>query len=90
MNTGYFWPVYGERDETAFLFHPSRSSQHVREPLSVPIRVSSPPAPMNDAMIFVSPEVPGPVRILHCVLRAFLAQKTDGGPPRCRERFTES
>ncbi len=33
MNTGYFWPVYGERHEIAFLFYPSRGSQHVREAL---------------------------------------------------------
>jgi transposase len=29
MSTGYFWPVYGERDEVCFPFHPSRSHDYV-------------------------------------------------------------
>lgn len=29
MHTGYFWPVYGERDEVCFAFHASRSAQFV-------------------------------------------------------------
>jgi transposase len=29
MHTGYFWPVYGERDEICFPFHPSRSANFV-------------------------------------------------------------
>ena len=29
MHTGYFWPVYGERDEICFPFHPSRSADFV-------------------------------------------------------------
>jgi transposase len=31
MATGYFWPVYGERDEVAFPFARSRSKRHVDE-----------------------------------------------------------
>ena len=33
MRTGYFWPVYGERDEVVFLFYPSRATEHVYEAL---------------------------------------------------------
>ncbi len=29
MHTGYFWPVYGERDEVCFPFHTSRSGDFV-------------------------------------------------------------
>jgi len=29
MRTGYFWPVYGQRDEICFPFHPSRSAAFV-------------------------------------------------------------
>lgn len=29
MQTGYFWPVYGEEDEVCFPFHPSRSHDFV-------------------------------------------------------------
>jgi transposase len=29
MHTGYFWPIYGQRDEVCFPFHPSRSAQFV-------------------------------------------------------------
>ena len=29
MQTGYFWPVYGEHDEVCFPFHPSRSADFV-------------------------------------------------------------
>jgi transposase len=35
MNTGYFWPVYGELDEVCFAFHPSRSHAHVLETLGL-------------------------------------------------------
>jgi transposase len=35
MKTGYFWPVYGERDEVCFPFFPSRGSEHVRTTLSL-------------------------------------------------------
>lgn len=35
MKAGYFWPVYGEQDEIAFLYYPSRSAQHVREALGL-------------------------------------------------------
>jgi transposase len=33
MKTGYFWPVYGDREEIAFLFAPSRAGPVVRETL---------------------------------------------------------
>lgn len=33
MNNGYFWPVYGEEAEIAFLYYPSRAAKHVREAL---------------------------------------------------------
>jgi hypothetical protein len=33
MQTGYFWPVYGELDEVCFPFHPSRSADFVRSAL---------------------------------------------------------
>lgn len=33
MNTGYFWPVYGEQDEIAFCFYPSRAAKHIHEAL---------------------------------------------------------
>lgn len=29
MKTGYFWPVYGDRDEVAFPFAPTRAHHHV-------------------------------------------------------------
>jgi transposase len=29
MNTGYFWPLYGDADEVVFTFSPSRGQQHV-------------------------------------------------------------
>ena len=29
LKSGYFWPVYGERDEVCFPFHPSREAKHV-------------------------------------------------------------
>ena len=35
MKTGYFWPVYGEGEEIAFPFFPTRSGQAVRETLGV-------------------------------------------------------
>jgi transposase len=35
MKTGYFWPIYGERDEVCFPFFPSRGSEHVRTALGV-------------------------------------------------------
>ncbi len=35
MRTGYFWPVYGERDEVCFPFHPSRSASFVCEALGL-------------------------------------------------------
>ena len=35
MKTGYFWPIYGERDEACFPFFPSRGSEHVRTALGV-------------------------------------------------------
>ena len=35
MKTGYFWPVYGERDEVCFPYCPSRAGEHVRELLGL-------------------------------------------------------
>lgn len=35
MNTGYFWPVYGELDEIAFPFSSSRNSKLISEALSM-------------------------------------------------------
>jgi IS1 family transposase len=35
MKTGYFWPIYGERDEVCFPFFPSRGSEHVRTTLGL-------------------------------------------------------
>ncbi len=35
MNTGYFWPVYGEQDEVCFPFHASRAAAHVRTTLGL-------------------------------------------------------
>lgn len=35
MKTGYFWPIYGERDEVCFPFFPSRGSEHVRTVLGL-------------------------------------------------------
>lgn len=33
MNTGYFWPMYGDSDEVAFTFSSSRGQQHVFDSL---------------------------------------------------------
>ncbi len=33
LGNGYFWPVYGEEGEIAFLYYPSRAARHVREAL---------------------------------------------------------
>ena len=35
MKTGYFWPIYGERDEVCFPFFSSRGSEHVRTVLGL-------------------------------------------------------
>jgi len=35
MQTGYFWPVYGELDEVCFPFHPSRSHDFVSRALGL-------------------------------------------------------
>jgi transposase len=35
MQTGYFWPVYGEEDEVCFPFHPSRSGDFVASALGL-------------------------------------------------------
>jgi transposase len=35
MKTGYFWPVYGERDEVCFPYCSSRAGEHVRELLGL-------------------------------------------------------
>jgi transposase len=34
MSRGYFWPIYGEKDEIAFPFSPSRSQKMVEETLA--------------------------------------------------------
>ncbi len=34
MKTGYFWPVYGDRDEVAFVFSPTRAHAVVQEVLA--------------------------------------------------------
>lgn len=41
MHTGYFWPVYGERDEVCFPFHASRSAQFVTQALGLKVAVDS-------------------------------------------------
>ena len=33
MKGGYFWPVYGERDEICFVFHESRQGKHIAQTL---------------------------------------------------------
>jgi transposase len=35
MHTGYFWPVYGERDEVCFPFHAARSASFVTQALGL-------------------------------------------------------
>lgn len=35
MNSGYFWPLYGEEDEVCFPFHTSRAALHVRTTLGL-------------------------------------------------------
>jgi transposase len=35
MNTGYFWPIYGELDEVCFPFHTSRSHDYVSTALGL-------------------------------------------------------
>jgi len=35
MRTGYFWPLYGERDEVCFPFHASRSASFVTQTLGL-------------------------------------------------------
>lgn len=41
MRTGYFWPVYGERDEICFPFHASRSADFVSHALGLKAAVGS-------------------------------------------------
>jgi transposase len=41
MQTGYFWPVYGEADEVCFPFHPSRSADFVASALGLKAAVDS-------------------------------------------------
>ena len=41
MQTGYFWPVYGEEDEVCFPFHPSRSHDFVASALGLKAAVGS-------------------------------------------------
>lgn len=33
MNRGYFWPLYGDKDEVVFVYHPTRAAKWVRETL---------------------------------------------------------
>ena len=35
MKTGYYWPIYGEKDEIVFNYYPSRSGKHVIEALGL-------------------------------------------------------
>jgi transposase len=35
MKQGYFWPVYGERDEVCFPYFPTRAGAHVRDALGL-------------------------------------------------------
>ena len=35
MKTGYFWPLYGERDEVCFPYFASRASEHVQSALGL-------------------------------------------------------
>jgi transposase len=35
MKQGYFWPIYGERDEVCFPYFPTRAGAHVREALGL-------------------------------------------------------
>jgi len=41
MQTGYFWPVYGERDEICFPFHASRSPDVVSQLLGLKAAIGS-------------------------------------------------
>jgi hypothetical protein len=41
MQTGYFWPVYGEENEVCFPFHPSRSADFVASALGLKAAVGS-------------------------------------------------
>ncbi len=41
MQTGYFWPVYGEEDEVCFPFHPSRSHDFVASALGIKAAMGS-------------------------------------------------
>jgi len=41
MQTGYFWPVYGEEDEVCFPFHPSRAADFVASALGLKAAVGS-------------------------------------------------
>ncbi len=35
MKQGYFWPIYGERDEVCFAYHESRRHEHVEQALGL-------------------------------------------------------
>jgi len=50
MNTGYFWPVYGEREEIVFPFFPSRAARCVHEALGQP----PPGAPPDAESVLIS------------------------------------
>ena len=50
MKTGYFWPVYGERDEIVFPFFPTRAAKCVHDALGQP----PPPAPGESPPVLIS------------------------------------
>jgi len=52
MKTGYFWPVYGEREEIVFPFFPSRAAKCVFEALGHP--PPGAPPPPNSASVLIS------------------------------------
>jgi transposase len=31
MKQGYYWPIYGERDELSFVYCPSRATRHLED-----------------------------------------------------------
>ena len=51
MNTGYFWPVYGEHDEIVFPFFPSRAARCVFEALGHPPPGAPPPKSDTDSVL---------------------------------------
>lgn len=41
MKQGYFWPIYGERDEVCFAYHESRRHEHVGQSLGLTLAAGS-------------------------------------------------